>query len=138
KNGCGIATLPISVIGYPKFFTPNDDGINDFWQIQGISDLIQPNSSIHIFDRYGKLLKQLSPSEVGWNGTFNGYALSTADYRFTLFLQDDRIILGHFSFIRLRICFATFCSMRFNVYSAVNPTGDQPPVIQHLVGGINA
>ena len=100
KNGCGIATLPISVIGYPKFFTPNDDGINDFWQIQGISDLIQPNSSIHIFDRYGKLLKQLSPSEVGWNGTFNGYALSTDDYWFKLLLQDGRIVLGHFTLKR--------------------------------------
>ncbi|MBU3822423.1 T9SS type B sorting domain-containing protein [Flavobacteriaceae bacterium XHP0103] len=100
KKGCGIATLPISVIGYPKFFTPNDDGINDFWQIQGISNLIQPNSSIQIFDRYGKLLKQLSPSEIGWNGTFNGQVLSTDDYWFRLLLEDGRTVLGHFALKR--------------------------------------
>lgn len=96
KNGCGTATLPISVIGYPKFFTPNNDGINDFWQIQGIDGLIQPDSSIHIFDRYGKLLKQLNPAENGWDGTFNGYVLTTDDYWFKLLLQDGRTVMGHF------------------------------------------
>jgi hypothetical protein len=29
KNGCGTAAIEVSVIGYPKFFTPNNDGIND-------------------------------------------------------------------------------------------------------------
>jgi gliding motility-associated-like protein len=100
KNGCGTATLPISVIGYPKFFTPNNDGINDFWQIQGIDALIQPESSIHIFNRYGKLLKQLSPAEIGWNGTFNGLTLSTDDYWFKILLQDGRTVMGHFTLKR--------------------------------------
>ncbi|OYX22435.1 MAG: hypothetical protein B7Z06_11655 [Flavobacteriales bacterium 32-35-8] len=100
KNGCGTATLPISVIGYPKFFTPNNDGINDFWQIQGINALIQPKTNIYIFDRYGKLLKQLNPTERGWDGTFNGYALSTDDYWFKLSLQDGRTFMDHFALKR--------------------------------------
>jgi gliding motility-associated-like protein len=60
----------IAILGAPKFFTPNGDGFND-WNIKG---KYRPNSmsTIFIFDRYGKLLKQISPT-VCWNGTFNGY-----------------------------------------------------------------
>ncbi|WP_347922519.1 T9SS type B sorting domain-containing protein [Pontimicrobium sp. SW4] len=82
KNGCGFASTSVTVIDYPKFFTPNGDGYNDTWNISGINS--QPNAQIFIFDRYGKLLKQISPTGDGWNGTFNGYNLPSADYWFTV------------------------------------------------------
>ena len=82
KNGCGFASTSVTVIDYPKFFTPNGDGYNDTWNIAGID--AQPNAQIFIFDRYGKLLKQISPVGNGWNGTFNGYKLPSADYWFTV------------------------------------------------------
>ncbi|PKQ44281.1 T9SS type B sorting domain-containing protein [Confluentibacter flavum] len=100
KKGCGLVTLPISVIGYPKFFTPNNDGVNDTWHIQGINAFIQSQTNIYIFDRYGKLLKQLNPNENGWDGTYNGYALTTDDYWFKLSLQDGRTVMGHFALKR--------------------------------------
>ena len=78
KNGCGIATEPIFVIDYPLYFTPNGDGNHDTWNIAGIGG----NAKIYIFDRYGKLLKQLSPTGQGWNGTYNGGMLPTSDYWF--------------------------------------------------------
>ena len=86
-DNCGqfftVITLRIIiVIGYPKFFTPNGDGYHDTWNILGIAN--QPNAKIFIFDRYGKLIKQLSPSGTGWNGTFNGKRLPTSDYWFTV------------------------------------------------------
>ena len=62
-NGCGIGTKSVLVIDYPRFFTPNGDGYNDTWQIIGIET--RPLSKIYIFDRYGKLLKQLSPLSEG-------------------------------------------------------------------------
>ncbi|WP_246277463.1 choice-of-anchor L domain-containing protein [Winogradskyella ursingii] len=80
KNGCGIATEEVLVIDYPLYFTPNGDGTNDTWNIVGIST--QPNAKIYIFDRYGKLLKELSPTGNGWDGTFNGNPLPTSDYWF--------------------------------------------------------
>ena len=58
-NGCGEASTTVIVMDYPHFFTPNGDGYHDTWNIIGIAD--QPNAKIYIFDRYGKLLKQLSP-----------------------------------------------------------------------------
>jgi gliding motility-associated-like protein len=78
KNGCGIITAPIFVIDYPLYFTPNGDGTNDTWNIPGIGS----TAKIYIFDRYGKLLKQLSPTGQGWNGTFNGNIMPTSDYWF--------------------------------------------------------
>jgi gliding motility-associated-like protein len=80
KNGCGEASDAVMVMDYPKFFTPNGDGYNDTWNISAISS--QPNAKIYIFDRYGKLLKQLSPTGAGWNGTYNGSQLPTSDYWF--------------------------------------------------------
>jgi gliding motility-associated-like protein len=80
KNGCGITNpLEFLVVGYPKFFTPNGDGINDGWNIQGIETLTNP--VVFIFDRYGKLLKQLAPNSV-WDGTFNGQQMPSTDYWF--------------------------------------------------------
>jgi gliding motility-associated-like protein len=82
KIGCGYAMTTVIVMDYPKYFTPNGDGYHDTWHIAGIDS--QPNSIIYIFDRYGKLLKQLSPLSQGWDGTFNGYNLPTSDYWFTV------------------------------------------------------
>jgi gliding motility-associated-like protein len=82
KNGCGLVNESILVIDYPLYFTPNGDGRNDTWNIIGIDT--QPDTIIRIFDRYGKLLKQLSPTGEGWNGTFNGSMLPTSDYWFTV------------------------------------------------------
>ena len=81
-NGCGIATTSVLVIDYPLFFTPNGDGYHDTWNIVGIAT--QPGAVIYIFDRFGKLLKQLSPTGNGWNGTYNGVVLPTNDYWFLI------------------------------------------------------
>jgi gliding motility-associated-like protein len=69
-------------VGFPKFFTPNGDGINDTWNIEGIGTLNDP--TVFIFDRYGKLLKQLDETSPGWDGTFNGRPMPASDYWFRL------------------------------------------------------
>lgn len=100
KNGCGIVQGSFSIIGFPKVFTPNGDGENDYWYVQGISGQFQPNSKIYIFDRYGKLLKQLSPSSRGWDGTFNGSNMPSDDYWFSVTLEDGRSYQDHFTLKR--------------------------------------
>ncbi|QLE02132.1 T9SS type B sorting domain-containing protein [Galbibacter sp. BG1] len=100
KNGCGIVSKTISIIGYDKFFTPNGDAINDYWQIAGINAFTQANSLIYIFDRYGKLVKQLDPTSKGWDGTYNGIDLPASDYWFRVKLEDGRDFKGHFSLKR--------------------------------------
>ena len=80
-NGCGSVSFEFGVIDYPKYFTPNEDGIHDQWNIIGIADF-DPTAKIYIFDRFGKLLKQVSPIGNGWDGTYNGNPLPSSDYWF--------------------------------------------------------
>lgn len=99
KNGCGLsAPLQIYVLDYPRFFTPNGDGYNDFWKIKDL-DLF-PEAAITIFNRYGKLLKQLNANSNGWNGKFNNSDLPAGDYWFHLNFDDGKIVKGHFSLKR--------------------------------------
>ena len=101
KNGCG-TTEPydVSVIGYPKLFTPNGDSINETWQISGISNTFLAKSDIYIFDRYGVLVAKIDPSSVGWNGTTRGIPAPESDYWFRAKLEDGRDFNGHFSLKR--------------------------------------
>lgn len=104
KNSCGIAQIEVSVIGYPKFFTPNNDGYNDTWNVLGVSENFFQRASIYIFDRFGKLIAEIGLYSEGWNGTFNGKLLPSTDYWFSVELVDFkgnvRVKKGHFSLIR--------------------------------------
>ncbi len=100
KNGCGTTTQDFSIVGYPRFFTPNNDGFNDYWQLIGVSVVFEPNSEIFIFDRFGKLLKQISPQGPGWDGTYNGNPLPSNDYWFKATLMDGKEFSSHFSLKR--------------------------------------
>ncbi|MDZ4330093.1 MAG: T9SS type B sorting domain-containing protein, partial [Flavobacterium sp.] len=100
KNGCGTVSQTIAVIGVPKFFTPNGDGYNDYWNVKGVNENFNENSIIYIFDRYGKLLKQILASSQGWDGTFLGLPLSSDDYWYSIKLDDGREAKGHFSLKR--------------------------------------
>jgi gliding motility-associated-like protein len=80
KNGCGTTdAIEFLVVGYPKFFTPNGDLVNDDWNIKGIETLSNP--AVFIFDRYGKLLKQLDAFS-SWDGTYIGRQMPATDYWF--------------------------------------------------------
>lgn len=98
KNGCGNYSETIYILDYPKFFTPNNDGINDVWRIPYLGLL--PKSEVLIFDRYGKLITGFKGTDLGWDGTYNGKALPATDYWFTIQLETNRTIKGHFSILR--------------------------------------
>ncbi|WP_299337155.1 T9SS type B sorting domain-containing protein [uncultured Psychroserpens sp.] len=100
KNDCGVVAEDVSVIGYPKFFTPNGDGFNDTWQLKGLSEQFQPNSKVFIFDRFGKLLYTLNSPFDFWDGTFNGEPLPSSDYWFSATLEDGRTFKNHFTLKR--------------------------------------
>jgi gliding motility-associated-like protein len=97
-TNCEFISFPFTILDYPTFFTPNGDGINDEWKISDMDKF--PKSVVYIFDRYGKLLKQMNANSMGWNGTLNGLSLPADDYWFRLILNDNQIVNGHFSLKR--------------------------------------
>lgn len=97
-RGCGNKEMEIEILDFPKFFTPNNDGINDFWNINFMD--IGIGGEISIFDRYGSLIATTSSSENGWDGTFKGRPMPSSDYWFVLRLDDGFIFKNHFSLKR--------------------------------------
>ena len=100
SGGCSSLTTTVMVIGYPVYFTPNGDGIHDYWNVIGLN---QATARLFIFDRYGKLLKQLSPVGMGWDGTYNGARMPSSDYWFLLEYQHNgtpKEFRAHFSLKR--------------------------------------
>jgi gliding motility-associated-like protein len=96
---CTHLTTTVTIINYPHYFTPNGDGIHDTWNIRGVNG----NARILIFDRYGKILKQISPNGGGWDGTYNGNLMFSQDYWFTIDYLDngtEKTFRAHFTLKR--------------------------------------
>jgi gliding motility-associated-like protein len=106
NSNCTLIAKQINILGYPKFFTPNNDGYNDYWNIPNYKNLLQ--AQISIFDRYGKLLKEISPLNIGWDGYHNGTLMPATDYWFTLNYKEidengeskSKVFQSHFSLKR--------------------------------------
>ncbi len=105
KNGCGIAQetfeQDLTVEGFPNFFTPNGDNVNDFWQF------VQPREgeaislqSIRIYDRFGQFLREIDQNSQGWDGTFNGRQLPAGSYWYKAIDDQNRMIQGFFALKR--------------------------------------
>lgn len=98
KFGCGTTTKEVYLLMYPKFFTPNGDGFNDTWKVK-LSEF-EEGLTVKIFDRYGKLIKNLATNTANWNGTYNGQELPASDYWFIVTRANGKEYKGHFSLKR--------------------------------------
>ncbi|MEE9349605.1 MAG: choice-of-anchor L domain-containing protein [Flavobacteriaceae bacterium] len=99
KNGCTpIVSKEIIIIRFPRFITPNHDGINDTFSVYGGDAFV--TSNVVLFDRYGKVIANLDNNE-SWDGTFSGKIASETDYWFVATFTDslgkEYERKGHFS-----------------------------------------
>lgn len=97
-NGCGTIQQDVALLNYPKFFTPNGDGINEMWKIP--FSWFEEDFEVVIFDRYGKIITGFDSESQGWDGTYNGVKLPSTDYWFLITRQDGRVHKGHFAMVR--------------------------------------
>ncbi|PWA07686.1 lectin [Flavobacterium laiguense] len=98
-NKCNTDSEPFVVIIVPKYFTPNNDGFNDVWEIKGLVNY--PLAEVSLFDRYGKLIAQLHGFNRSWDGTYNKNQLPATDYWYVIKLdKDSPEVKGHFSLKR--------------------------------------
>lgn len=106
KDTSGICSNPLllqfNVINHPYFFTPNNDGENETWNITDLKN--NPEAEITIYDRFGNLITQLKTTGPGWDGTYKNRAKApSTDYWFTVtFLYQGKptTYSSNFSLIR--------------------------------------
>lgn len=93
ENGCTLQDQVVvsvaSPIMIPTTFSPDNDGVNDTWEIIGIS--AYADCFIQIFDRWGQEVFQsvgYSKSKA-WDGTRNGSPLQEGVYFYIIELRDS-------------------------------------------------
>ncbi len=103
ENGCEGSLMfetKAPAISIPESFTPNSDGVNDQWDVSNIVDSY-PGSTVTIYDRYGKKLVELSGDSSSWDGTYNGHAMPSTDYWYTVRIPEIvKVYTGHFTLLR--------------------------------------
>jgi len=85
-NGC-IDTAKTTVyviydLDIPNIFSPNNDGINDLWNIGHLTDFV--NNTVDIFNRYGQLVFHSLGYGAPWDGKQNGYPLPVGTYYYII------------------------------------------------------
>jgi gliding motility-associated-like protein len=96
-DGCEFYTEKVFVKTYPTYFTPNNDGENDFWRLKNFPF---EKYTIYIYNRFGNIIKEI-PSNTGfWDGSFNGNPAPSANYWFKVVTDSGQIFTGNFSLLR--------------------------------------
>jgi gliding motility-associated-like protein len=90
NDGCGIATDTMHVFVYkdvfvPNAFSPNNDGLNDSWNIPALS--AYPAFELTVFNRHGQIVFQNKNSNRSWNGQYKGEPLPEAVYVYVIDLK---------------------------------------------------
>ncbi len=98
KNGCGSVEQTFVILDFQEFFTPNADGFNDRWTLEGLTEF--PEAIVYIYDRNGKLLKQISPEGAGWDGMYRNQPMPSSTYWFTLEIPNRPLVRGYFALKR--------------------------------------
>jgi gliding motility-associated-like protein len=86
-NGC-TASQTINITSYctdiklANTFTPNGDGINDVWTIEGINNDV--SVSVKIYNRYGNQVFDSHGYPSPWDGTYRGSRLPQGTYYYII------------------------------------------------------
>jgi len=106
KNGCGIRERPfvlaLPATGFPAYFSPNGDGIHDYWNYVPPREDPLPLTRVFIYDRYGKILASFSADSQGWDGRYNDNLMPSSGYWYRAVTADNREFTGHFTLVRRR------------------------------------
>lgn len=92
NKGCGTANDSVLVkvfkqLYIPNAFTPNNDGINDTWDIETLQ--AYPNAEVKVFNRYGQVVFDNHGKNISWDGTFKGVQLNSGAYVYLIDLKNN-------------------------------------------------
>jgi gliding motility-associated-like protein len=90
-----------SCLVIPNAFSPNSDGFNDLWIIEGLE--LYPQAEMRIFDRWGTSVHYSgNAADDPWDGRFNGRELPVDSYHYIIDLNtgEDPPVTGHVTIVR--------------------------------------
>ncbi|MFY8091102.1 MAG: PKD domain-containing protein, partial [Chitinophagaceae bacterium] len=95
-------SLTVKVLGsliIPNAFSPNNDGINDVWDIPNLRDY--PGSTVQIFNRSGQLVFTSTGYNKPWDGKYLGTPLPIGTYYYIINPQNGlKVISGGITILR--------------------------------------
>jgi gliding motility-associated-like protein len=96
-----ITIVPEFYVYIPNSFTPNGDGLNDFFAVSTVNVV---DFEILIFDRWGELIFQSKDKRFQWDGKYNNEIIEDGVYvykvHYTSVNGDDVHNIGHVSLLR--------------------------------------
>ncbi|WPU99430.1 PKD-like domain-containing protein [Mucilaginibacter sp. cycad4] len=96
SNGCvnesQVAIKVAPVITINNTFTPNSDGVNDYWEIKGL--VAYENSTVDVYNRYGQLLFHSVGYPKPWDGTYQGKAMPSGTYYYVVNTKMNNVVLS--------------------------------------------
>ncbi|MFH0756463.1 MAG: DUF2341 domain-containing protein [Bacteroidota bacterium] len=100
KDSATVGYTYTSCLVIPTAFSPNGDGFNDLWIIEGLE--LYPNVDMVIFDRWGnKMYQTVNAADEPWDGSFNGRILPIDSYHFVIDLNNDEpALMGNVTILR--------------------------------------
>ncbi|WP_162997025.1 PKD domain-containing protein [Mucilaginibacter kameinonensis] len=102
-HGCkAMASVSVKVFKFlviPNTFTPNGDGVNDFWNVKYLESY--PNNKVDVYNRYGEKVYSSIGYSVPWDGKYNGSYLPPGTYYYIIDPKNGReVIAGNVTIIR--------------------------------------
>lgn len=88
---------PVNIVP-PTAFSPNGDGINDQWEIKGITAF--PNCQVRIFNRYGTEIFKSAGYSKAWQGDFKGRICDPAVYYYVINIDQKQVLTGSVTLVK--------------------------------------
>jgi trimeric autotransporter adhesin len=92
-----ISTLP-TFDGISSLFTPNSDGMNDYWYIPELDQY--GKLEVTVYNRFGQTVFQSDSYKNDWDGTWKGYPLPSASYYYLIKSSTKGFIKGVVNIVR--------------------------------------
>ncbi len=93
-----VKVLDSEMIKVSDFFSPNGDGVNDYWTIPEL-DLL-PDSRVFVFDRFGRTLVESVGNSFRWDGLINNIPAPVDSYWYLVKLNENETLRGSFTLMR--------------------------------------
>ncbi|BAU53323.1 gliding motility-associated C-terminal domain-containing protein [Mucilaginibacter gotjawali] len=92
-------TVGLSALNIPNTFTPNNDGVNDFWLLKGIENY--PDAMVRIFNRYGQKVFESKGYTQPFNGKLGSSLLQPGVYYYIINLNSNcNLLSGSITLVR--------------------------------------